>query len=184
MLFKRCAAPSSLESVPLFATNASCCYVMQTPAAPDFPRTMGSVAPPFFPFCYGPRCRLPRGSGFVCATQPLGTYHVPCGAPSARIFVPVSQLRYADRCVVGEQSCLILLSNRQEARCSRHSKSAKSRSTEEVWSWLSIFAAWFLGRCLCRDALDTFCCGRRFCFSAGKEPLDLNDEVCVFDSAP
>ncbi|CAE7707066.1 unnamed protein product [Symbiodinium necroappetens] len=57
---------------------------------------------------------LPRGSGFVCATLP-----------------------YADRCVVGEQSCLILLSNRQE-----------------VWSWLSIFAAWFLG----------------------KEPLDLNDE--------
>eukprot|EP00439_Symbiodinium_sp_Y106_P022514 s3548_g2.t2 len=44
------------------------------------------------------------------------------------------QALYANRCVVGEQSCLILLSNRQE-----------------VLSWLSIFAAWFLGRCLCKD---------------------------------
>ncbi|CAE7463620.1 unnamed protein product [Symbiodinium natans] len=36
---------------------------------------------------------------------------------------------YTDRCVAAEQSCLLLLSNREEA-----------------WSWLSTFTNWFLGK--------------------------------------
>ena len=89
---------------------------------PDFLRPVGSVALPSLGswLAHQPVSCL-EGLDF-CVQQ----YHytpITCRMMRpASIFVQIAQLRYANRCVVGEQSCLILLSNRQEARCSAHNQ--------------------------------------------------------------
>ena len=111
-------------------------------------------------------CKLPRRSGFLCATVSLHTYHVPYDAPcihfcanrTAQVCKSMCRWR-AKLSNIAEQSAGGALLRTQP--------SARSRSTEEVLSWLSIFAAWFLGRCLCKDTFADFHACLKLPFATG-----------------